>query len=135
MDSDKLTKAIVVLSVLAMIVSIGSVTFCIMESNESDDYGGVKYTLYIGLDTLASENDDVENDVKALLHSEKQGYTLFEAEGGYDMGQTYITEKTLVFIINNCGEELIRSIVDLVYEKYHLAIMVEKQRVKADIWT
>lgn len=121
------------MSVLAIIISIVSVTFCVMESNKSDDYGSVKYTLYVGLDSLEPENDNVEKDVKTILQREKQGYTLFEAEGGYDMGQTYITEKSLVFVINNCDEELIHTIVDLIYEKYNLTIMVEKQPVKADI--
>lgn len=133
MNPNTISKVIAALSVVAIAISIGSMTFCIMESNDDVEYKDVKYTLYIGLNVM-DPDDDVENDVKEILRNEKQGYTLYDAEGGYDMGDNYITEKTVVFVINNCDERIINDIVDFVKEKYNLGIMVEKQPVRADLY-
>lgn len=134
MNFDGNSKIVIALSVLALIVSIGSIAFCIMESNDDGGYDGIRYTLYIGLNEMDPDDNGIENDVKALLHNEKQGYTLCEGEGGYDMGDTYIAEKTLMFIINDCDEKLIHDIVVLVKEKYNIGVMVDKQLVKSDVY-
>ena len=133
MISSGISKALVVLSSLAMVISICSVTYCIVESN--DDYDSINHTLYIGLDGIEPYVEaDVRADVMALLGNEGQGYTLYEAEGGFDMGDVYITEKTLVYVINDCSEGLVHSIVDLIIEKYNVGVLVEKQHVKPELY-
>ena len=77
---------------------------------------------------------DVRADVMTLLGNEGQGYTLYEAEGGFDMGDVYITEKTLAYVISDCSEGLISSIVDHIMEKYNVGVLVEKQHVRSELY-
>ena len=133
MSPSGISKALVVISSLAMVISICSVTYCIVESN--DGYDNINYTLYIGLDGIEPYVEaDVRADVMTLLGNDGQGYTLYEAEGGFDMGDVYITEKTLVYVISDCSEGLISSIVDHIMEKYNVGVLVEKQHVRSELY-
>ena len=133
MSPSGISKALVVISSLAMVISICSVTYCIVESN--DGYDSINYTLYIGLDGIEPYVEaDVRADVMTLLGNDGQGYTLYEAEGGFDMGDVYITEKTLVYVISDCNEGLISSIVDHIMEKYNVGVLVEKQHVRSELY-
>ena len=133
MSSRGISKALVVISSLAMIISICSITYCIIESN--DGYDSIDYTPYIGLDGIEPYVEaDVRADVVTLLGNEGQGYTLYEAEDGFDMGDIYITEKTLVYVISDCSEGLVSSIVDHIMEKYNVGVLVEKQHVRSELY-
>jgi hypothetical protein len=134
MNPGGISKTLIVLSALAMVISVCSVTYCIVESN--DDYDSINYTLYVGLDGIEPYDEaDVRADIIAILGNVGQGYTLYEAEGGFDMGDRYITEKTLVYVLNDCDKSLIDSIVDLIIEKYNVGVLVEKQYVKPELYT
>ena len=41
----------------------------------------------------------------------------------------YIKEKTLAYVINDCDESLIQTIVNHIMEKYDVGVLVEKQRI------
>ena len=76
---------------MAMIISICSITYCIIESN--DGYDSIDYTPYIGLDGIEPYVEaDVRADVVTLLGNEGQGYSLYEAEGGFDW-ETSISQR------------------------------------------
>ena len=125
-------KVGLIISIVALLLGVGAAAYCVVDYEANEDYNDVRYTLYIGLGSDVNDGT-VESQVKSYLMAKGQGYTFFEAEGGYHNGVSYVTEKTLVFIINDCRESIVDDLVDHLTEDLGLAVMLEKQIVDSEL--
>lgn len=133
MKSQDVIKMVVAISCLAMVVAVGCAIFHVVdELSESDDLQ-TKYTLYIGLGQI-TDDTSVEESVMTILRAEDQGFTFYKAHGGHSLGQTYVDETSLVFVLNDCDDDLVEDIVEFVNEGLGLAVMVEEQSVKSKLF-
>ena len=133
MKSQDVIKMVVTISCLAMVVAVGCAVFHVVdELSESDDLQ-TKYTLYIGLGQI-TDDTSVEESVMTMLRAEDQEFTFYKAHGGYSLGQTYVDETSLVFVLNDCDDDIVEDIVEFVNEGLGLAIMVEEQSVKSKLF-
>ena len=123
-------KVGLIISIVALILGIGTAVYCVVDHEVNEDYNDVKYTLYIGVDPV--DADVVESQVKSYLAIKGQRYTFLEGDGGHMGNIHFVTETSLVFILNDCRERTVEELVEFLTEDLRLTVMVEKQLVDAE---
>ena len=123
-------KAGLIISIVALILGIGAAVYCVVDHEVNEDYNDVRYTLYIGVDPV--DADVVESQVKSYLAIKGQRYTFLEGDGGHMGNIHFVTETSLVFILNDCRERTVEELVEFLTDDLRLAVMVEKQLVDAE---
>ena len=127
---------VLTMSALAIVVAVCAMVYCIVEEDDCDDYSDIKYTFYVGLGTLYDDSTydtTVEESLLQYLRSEGQGFTVYRAHSGYDAGQNFIDETTIVLILNDADQGIVDGVVDIV-KGYSLAVMIEGQPVDSELY-
>ena len=127
---------VLTMSALAIVVAVCAMVYCIVEGDDCDDYSDIKYTFYVGLGTLYDDSTydtTVEESLLQYLRSEGQRFTVHRAHGGYDAGQNFIDETTIVLILNDADQGIVDGVVDIV-KGYSLAVMIERQPVDSELY-
>jgi hypothetical protein len=138
MDQQTLTKAALIVAVLAIVCSAASVY--IATTNESPAPGDElveKYTVYFGLNDTDEANAIIsQNRIGEIVAAEcNTGYTTYLASGGSLIdGNLVKNDYTAVFIIAFAEEEDVRSAIDAVCEELGLnVVLLEKQHAKEEL--
>ena len=124
-------KVGLIISIVALLLGVGAAAYCVVDYEANEDYNDVRYTLYIGVDPV--DADVVESQVKSYLAIKGQRYTFLEGDGGHMGNIHFVTETSLVFILNDCRERTVEDLVEFLTDDLRLTVMVEKQIVDSEL--
>ncbi|MDD4245358.1 MAG: hypothetical protein PHI62_04235 [Candidatus Methanomethylophilaceae archaeon] len=138
MDQQTLTRATLIIAVLAIVCSAASVY--IATTNEPPTPGDElveKYTVYFGLNDSDETNArNSQNRIGEIVAAEcNTGYTTYLASGGSLIDGILVKDDyTAVFVIVFVEEKDVRSAIDAVCEELGLkVVLLEKQYAKEDL--
>lgn len=129
-----LQSVIMILLVINLILS-AFIIYHVMKEERETYQTTQKYTLYIGLndkDTYQQKTskDDARKIVNEICARHTDGYTSFDAEGGWtDQNNVLTKEETLVYMFNDIDEDDLDKIMDEVLDALNQnTILVEKDQ-------
>lgn len=133
MDINNLSKIAIILATVGIVISAVAVVVAL----DDDDEYGVKYTMYVGMNEGATDDDvNAIHDyiIGIITNDYKNGFTHFKATGGYVAGDTVETNQlTLVYVLNLIDGDDVYDLAKKVKENYGVAVMVEEQPAKASL--
>ena len=122
--SKKAGAAAIILSILAIAVSVVALVFCLKPSKEETPKMDTQYVLYLGTNDKDTNEpvftpEEAKTKAEAILIDHFGGYTIQEASGGWIDGDTEYQEYTLVIYLSDTDLAQVHSAADEMIEQFH----------------